>query len=194
VIQIKKKGQENYLDMNGHFIENPNLVKPIKITIYPFTADGNVSDRPILLSHDYTLYRVKQRISLQGLNPGQYTMIIDDPVKMYTVWFSDAINHSMIMRPGKPIRVGRLNFAFIYVPQGVKRFNVLKTGLLAFVTPAGRQISYMNNETMDLQIDVREGEAGLWRVKEVYGDFFVEGIPPYLGTSPQHMLIPAGIK
>jgi hypothetical protein len=87
-----------------------------------------------------------------------------------------------------------LNYAFFYVPEDVKKFNVIKNGTVEFITPAGRKISFINKKPEDLQIQVLEGEAGLWRMKPLCDQLFLEGVPPYIGASPRQMLIPAGIK
>jgi hypothetical protein len=194
VIEIKKKGVDNYIDLTGNFINDPSVTRPIKISVYPFTADGDVAGKTPLVYYEYKATKVKERISFGQLNPGYYSMLIEDPVKQFIVSISPPINYSMVIRATRPLQTTALNYAFIYVPEGVKKFNVMKTSLLHFVTPTGREISYMTGEAKDLQIDVKPGEAGLWRISPVYDQFFVEGIPPYLGTSPQRMLIPAGLK
>jgi hypothetical protein len=194
VIQVRDKSPNNYILLTGNYINDPTNRKPIKVTVYPFTRNGDVEHLSVIINYNYTSTKVEERISMAGLKPGYYTMVIEDPVKTYRISFSPEIYYSMVIRAARPVRSKALNYAFIYVPEGVKRFNIMKTGLLKLITPTGREISYMNNDAQDLQIEVKPGETGIWRLKPVYGDFFVEGIPPYLGTSPRQMLIPAGIK
>ncbi|MEK7225246.1 MAG: DUF4838 domain-containing protein [Bacteroidota bacterium] len=194
VIQIKNKGVNNYIDFTGDFIADSTNRKPIKISIYPYTADGIVSTKPTLLYYEYKAVKDKEKISLSRLNPGYYTVIIDDPVKIFRLKFSPSVNFSMVMRPGRQINSTALFYSFIYVPEGTKKFNIIKSSLLGLITPTGRQLDFMTDKPDDIQVEVQKGEAGLWRLKPMYGKFFVEGIPPYLGTSARQMLIPAFIK
>ncbi|HLG38903.1 MAG TPA: DUF4838 domain-containing protein, partial [Chitinophagaceae bacterium] len=194
VIEIKNKGAANFIDFTGDYIANPAETKPIKISVYPFTANGNVSSKTPVLYYEYKATKVKERISMAQINPGYYTLIIEDPVKIFRFSFSPSVNFSMVMRPGQQINSTALFYAFIYVPEGTKKFNVVKTINLGLVTPTGRKVNFTDNKAEDVQVEVRKGEEGLWRVKPLYGKLFVEGIPPYLSTSARQMLIPAGIK
>jgi hypothetical protein len=194
VIEIKNKGANNFIDFTGDFIGNKANLKPIKISIYNYSAGGNVASKPALLYYEYKTSNVTEKISLTTLAPGYYTLIIEDPVKIFSLKFSPSINFSMVMRPAQQINSTALYYSFIYVPEGTKKFNILKTGLLGLITPAGRKLDYMTDKEEDIQVEVQKGEAGLWQLKPLYGKLFVEGIPPYLGTSASQMLIPAGLK
>ena len=191
---IKNKGTNNFIDLTGDYIGNAANVKPIKISIYPYTADGNVSSKPTLLYYEYKTSNVRERISMAQLAPGYYTLIIEDPVKIFSLKFSLSVNFSMRMRPGMQINSTALFYSFIYVPEGTKKFNIIKTSLLGLVTPTGRRLDFMTDKAEDIQVEVQKGEGGLWQLKPLYGKLFVEGIPPYLGTSASQMLIPANTK
>ena len=194
IIEIKNKGINNFIDFKGDYIGSASNVNPIKLSIYPYTADGNISSKPTLLKYEYKATIVSEKISLAKLAPGYYTLIIEDPVKIFSLKFSPPVNFSNVMRAGRQINSTALFYSFIYVPAGTKKFNILKTGLLTLVTPAGRKLDYMTNKEEEIQVEVQKGEEGLWQLKPVYGKLFVEGIPPYLGTSASQMLIPANIK
>ena len=45
-----------------------------------------------------------------------------------------------------------------------------------------------------LQVEVKDGETGLWLVKPLNGKLYVEGIPPFFSTSAARMLIPAQVR
>jgi hypothetical protein len=194
VIEIKSKGVNNYIDFTGDYIGDKTNVKPIKISIYPYTADGNITSQPVLIYYECKTTQIKEKISLAQLQPGYYTVIIEDPVKIFRFKFSSAVNFSMVMRAARQINSTAMNYAFIYVPEGTKKFNIIKSSLLTFITPTGRKIDYMTDKVEELQVEVQKGEAGLWRIKPIYGKLYVEGIPPFLGTSASQMLIPAGTK
>jgi hypothetical protein len=194
VIEIKSKGAANYIDFTGDYINDLTNTKPFKVSVYPYTVDGNVASQPVLMYYEYNKRRVKEKISLAQLDAGYYTIIIEDPVKIFQAIFSPAVNFSIVMRPNRQIKCTMLNYAFFYVPEDVKKFNVIKNGTVEFITPTGRKISFINKKPEDLQVQVLEGEAGLWRMKPLCDQLFLEGVPPYVGASPRQMLIPAGIK
>ncbi len=194
VMEIKKKGDFNYIDFTGDYIGNPGVTKPIKISVYPYAADGKIAGLPVLIYYEYTATQVKQKISLSKLQPGYYTIIIEDPVKIFRLTFSQSVNYSMVMRPGRQLATPAFFYSFLYVPEGTKKFNVIKSATLELITPAGRHVTFGKDIGEDVQVDVQKGEAGLWRMKLVTGKLYVEGIPPFVGTSVTQMLIPADSK
>lgn len=191
VLQIKSKGPANYIDFIGDIIADKSNPQPIKIRIYPYTPGGEISSLTPVFSYDYTATKVREKIRLNNLDAGYYTMVIDDPVKVYRLSFSPAMNQSIVMRPNRHLRTTSLNYAFIYVPEGVKKFNVIKSRVVKFITPTGRKIDLTSDKEEDIQVDVQKGEFGLWRIKLIADRLYIEGIPPYIGTSPSQMLIPA---
>lgn len=194
LLEIKNKGAFNYFDFTGDYIGDKTNSTPIKINVYKYSADGKVLSTPSLFYYEYNATKVKERISLSQLSAGYYTIIIEDPVKIFRLTFSDKVNFSMVMRPDRQIKSTVVNYAFIYIPEGVKKFNILKTRVVDFITPAGRHVSLSNDKAEDLQVEVQKGETGLWRIKLLADQLFIEGIPPYLSTSANQMLIPAGVK
>jgi Domain of unknown function (DUF4838) len=194
VLQLKSKGALNYIDFAGDFIADKNNPQPIRIKIYPYTATGDIGTATPVFSYDYTAMQVKERISLGGLDAGYYTMVIEDPVKVYRLSFSRDINQSIVMRPSRHLKTTSINYGFIYVPEGTTKFNVIKSRTVKFITPTGRVVDLNTDKEEDLQVEVRKGETGLWRIKLLSDRLFIEGIPPYMGTSAAQMLIPADIK
>jgi hypothetical protein len=194
VMEIKKKGTANYIELTGDYIANAGNKKPIKLAVYPYTKDGVFSGKSPLLTYDYNSKQVKERISLSALAPGFYSVFVDDPVKIFKINFSDPVNYSIVARPARHIMSRTLDYAFIYVPENVSFFNVIKSNVVEFITPAGRHIKFDSNKPEDLQVEVKKGESGLWRIKYLYERLYLEGIPPYIGLSPKQMLIPADLN
>lgn len=194
VIEIKNKGENNYIDFIGNYVADPTGVKPIKISIYPYTADGNVTGKAALVYYEYSATKVKTRISLAKLAPGYYTIVIEDPVKIFRPTFSPPVNYSIVMRPSMQASTPAFFYAFLYIPEGTAKFNIVKTASLELLTPSGRAINFAKDKPEDVQVEVQKGESGLWRIKLLTGKLYVEGIPPYMGFSAPQMLIPGGIK
>ena len=194
VIRIRSKGAANYLDFTGDFIGDSTNKKKYRITVYPYAADGKPDESKPLFSYIYDKKQVKERISLARLPAGTYTLIIEDPVKIFRMNFSPVIDHSMAMRPDRPVNVTGVYYGFLYVPEGTKRFNIVKQIVLHLVTPTGRQLNFTDNKEEDIQVEVKDGETGLWLVKPLNGKLYVEGIPPFFSTSAARMLIPAQVR
>ncbi len=189
VVQIKTKGAQNYIEFTGDYIGDKTNIQPIRINVYPFTPGGNLTGLTPIITYDYTAEKVKNKISLQKLAAGMYTILIEDPVKIYRLKFSPSVNYSVVMRPSRQLKTTSLNYAFIYVPENVKRFNVIKSRVIKFTTPTGRLVDLVNDKEEDLQVEVKEGEAGLWRIRLLADRLYIEGIPPFVGTSPGQMLV-----
>ncbi|NOT49639.1 MAG: hypothetical protein HOP10_00005, partial [Chitinophagaceae bacterium] len=194
VIEVKSKGANSYIDFTGDYIGDVTQKKPIKISLYRYEADGNVLSQTPLIYYEYTATKIKERISLAKLEAGYYSMIIEDPVKIFRFTTSPSVNFSLVMRPHRQANTTAFFYAFLYVPEGTKKFNVIKSANLELITPTGRQLTFGKDKAEEAQIDVQKNEAGLWRIKLMTGKLYVEGIPPYIGTSVSQMLIPADTK
>lgn len=190
VFEIKKQGAENYFDFTGDFIGDKTNIKSYKISIYSYTADGNVSGKTPIKSFEYNKTKEKERFLLSYLPKGFYTMIIEDPTKIYRIKYSPSVNYSLVMRPRLPVYTPAIFYSFIYVPEGTRYFNVSRDGGLELISPTQRVIKYETVKNEVVQIPVGKDEAGLWRIKLATGKLFIEGIPPFIGTSAYQMLIP----
>ncbi len=189
VFEIVNPGKNNFLEFAGDYIGDKSVKKPIRISVYPYSANAETQDQQPLFQYDYTEQKVKRKFDFSSFKKGYYTMIIEDPVKIYRLWFSPDIRYSLLMHPAMQIKTTAFNFAFLYVPEQVSHFRVMKTGDLHLLTPAGREIK-LPSGLSDETIDVRKGESGLWRIKLLSADFYAEGIPPCIGFSPRRMLVP----
>lgn len=194
IFEVKSKGVGNYFDFTGDYIGDTSNKKNYKISIYSYTPDGNVASKYPLLSFEYNKSKETVRFSLSSLAKGFYTMIIEDPTKIYRIKYSPVVNYSVVMRPRLQLTTPALFYSFIYIPKGTRYFNVSRDGGLHLITPTLREIKYESVKSEVVQIPVGKDEAGLWRIKLATGKIFMEGIPPYIGTSARQMLIPVENK
>lgn len=190
VFEITNPGAVNYFDFTGDYIGDVTNKRIYKLSVYPYSPDGNVADKKPVLYVEYNKTKVKETISLADLPKGYYTMIIEDPVKIYRIKFSPPMHYSAVMRPRLPLTTPALYYSFLYVPEGTKYFNISRDGGLQLITPTGRMIKYDGTKNEIVQVQVQKGETGLWRIKLATGKLFIEGIPPFIGTSATQMLIP----
>jgi hypothetical protein len=193
IIQIKNKGADNYFEMSSGFAANPEVDRNVAVDFYPV---GKEKSEPIL-----HLEQVKktetEKFSLAALNPGFYSVDVNDQRKMFLLKFSKNIKYSIVIKQGTTLlttSAGGLNHFYFYVPPGTKRFRIAKSVVLSLQSPSGRQINYENNLTQTLYIDVLPGEEGIWTLYNQAGSFSIDGIPPYLGSIPDRMLLPAYLK
>lgn len=194
LMQITGKGSENYIEVSAGYVEGNAGDKAVVISVYPYQQSGDVSGLTPLLKYEYTNRYKQEKILLSKLGPGYYTVMVDDPVKIYTIRFSKPVNYSMVIRPSRQLRATWANNFLFYVPPGTKRFNVLKEIAVNMRTPTGRIIELSTQKREEVLVEVKPGEEGLWKITFFAGDIFIEGVPPYLGVNAAQMLIPATIK
>lgn len=194
LIQVNKKGAGNFIELSGGYVTGDAGDKPIRIKIYPYTENGDFSDVLPLLSYDYKNRYKYDTIKLDKLGPGYYSVIVDDPVKIYLIRFSKPLNYSMVIRTTRQLRATWGNNFLFYVPAGVKNFNLIKKISVKLLSPAGRIIDLDNKKEEEVLINVKPGEEGLWKITFFSGDVYLEGVPPYLGVNASQMLVPAYTK
>lgn len=193
VLQVLQKGKQNFLDLSGNYVTGGGGERPIKISVSKYTTVGG-QDQPILLKYDYNGLKDTQRISLASLPPGTYRLKINDPGKIFRLKFSGSLNYSILITQKQRLNSTFSNNLFIYVPTGTSKFSLWKTIGVKFVTPTGRIVDLTKKMEEEAEIKVLPGEQGIWKLNFFVGSLYLEGIPPVIGTVPDHMLIPASAK
>lgn len=194
LMQITSKGQGNFIEVSAGYVEGKAGDKPVIFSVYPYQEKGDVTGLKPLLRYEYTARYKQEKIILDKLAPGYYTVIVDDPVKIYTIRFSKPVNYSMVIRPSRQLRATWANNFLFYVPPGTRSFNMMKEIAVNMKTPTGRVIELSTQKREEVLVEVRPGEEGLWKITFFAGDIFIEGVPPYLGVNAAQMLIPANVK
>jgi hypothetical protein len=62
------------------------------------------------------------------------------------------------MRPEDKLILRRSIILYLCARKGQKNSTFIKTNLLRLITPTGRQLDFMNDKSMDIQVDVQKGE------------------------------------
>jgi hypothetical protein len=195
VMQVKKQGADNWLELTSGFTEKSGGV-PVRIKIYPYAPAAEDKGKP-LLTFAQDAKNKKEKISLSALKPGTYTVEVTDPMKMFTLIFAPSIDFSILMLVDQQLlttSAANLNNFFFYVPKGTKNFRISKTVILKLLSPAGRSINYANDKDEVFNVEVKPGEEGLWIIYFQAGSLFIDGVPPYLGTDINRMLVPSYLK
>ena len=194
IMQIEKESENNFLEIISGHAANPPVDRDVKLSIYKL--DDIDKENPVLV-HSQHKKLVNEKFSLRSLQPGYYRLRVNDEQKMFILKFSPGINYSITIRPEEKLLTSTIagyNIFYFYVPAGVKKFQVSKTVSLELETPTGRVINMEGGAEETRVIDVQPAEAGIWKVFKQSGTFYFEGIPPYLGTHPATMLVPANLK
>jgi len=194
IMQIGKKSDNNFLEIISGHAANPPVDRDVKLSIYKLSDTDK--ENPILVYSQHKKL-VNEKFSLGSLQPGYYCLRVTDEQKMFILKFSPSINYSITIRPEEKLLTSTIagyNIFYFYVPAGVKRFQISKTVSLMLETSKGRVIDMEGGAEETRVIDVQQGEAGIWKVFKQSGTFYFEGIPPYLGTHPSTMLVPAYLK
>lgn len=192
IIQVVKSGKENYFDFTGGYVTGGGGESPISITVIPYAAADD-SQIP-LLSYNYTGKMTTERINLESLKPGFYKLSVKDPLKIFKIDFSNAINFSLLISAKNKLNSNFCNNLFAFVPKDVTAFRVWKNIVVRFQTPAGRIVNLESKGENETEVQVLPGEAGLWKIIFFSGALYIDGLPPVLGFNPARMLIPAGIQ
>jgi hypothetical protein len=198
IIRISKKGKENYIEVSSGHTAQPDVSRNVMVDIYTYKNGKTdyTAEKPAL-HFEQSTKSVKEKFSLETLNPGIYIMKVDDQRKLFIMDFSPAIDYSIVMKPDEKIltsSVAGLNVFYFYVPPGVKNFRVHKTVILKLQSPLGRTLNYDNNREEVFDQEVRPGEDGIWMAYFQSGNLYIEGVPPYLGQLPGRMLVPDYLK
>lgn len=189
LIRISKAGKENFIDFKGGFAKTSD--KPIKITITAYSSDP-AAVKKVVLYHEYSLMEGNEKISLETFPAGLYVINVVDYAKIFKPHFSPSIDYSLLISPKQQLK-GYANHLFIYVPAGVTKFSVLKYEA-KFQTPTGRIVDLANKIVEEVEVEVKPGEQGLWKLFFFSGELYFEGLPPVMGALPDRMLIPDNIK
>lgn len=190
VVRINKKGADNYFEISSGQAANPPVDRDVEIHFYPLNNPGA---KPVLQIGQRKKIE-KEKFSLATLEPGYYSVKVYDHQKMFVLQFAPGIDYSIVMKPEPIIQTtsaAGLNEFYFYVPKGTKRFSVLKAVVMTLESPAKRLLNYENNKAETFDVEVKPGEEGIWTIHNQAGWFYINGVPPYLGSHPSRMLVPS---
>jgi hypothetical protein len=195
IIQIKEKSSANSVTISSGYTASPDNDRKVTINIYTMSKGlAEEDEEKPLLTFKQDKKQFLESFSLSSLQPGFYRMNIEDWRKIFTLKLSDNINYSVVGKASPKIQTtssGGLNSFYFYVPHNIRKFTVDKTSVLKLVSPSGRVIDRSNNLEETFEVEVKQGEQGIWEIFHQAGYFYLEGVPPYYGSHPSRMLVPA---
>ncbi len=190
IIQIEKKGKDNYIVLSGGWVTGGGSEKPIAISVFPYSVTNRYDGSP-LLSYDYKKSKEFEKISLSALDKGTYCLRVIDPAKIFNISFSPAVNHSILVSEGRKVHSNFVGSMFLYVPNGVSNFSLWKSIEVRLVSPTGRVVDYLNKKEEEIEVKVKPDEIGLWKINYFSGAISIRGVPPVIGIVPDKMLLPS---
>ncbi|HEX2845631.1 MAG TPA: DUF4838 domain-containing protein [Chitinophagaceae bacterium] len=189
MVQLQNKSDNNYITISSGYAAGATTAQLVQVSI--FNA-GASSGEPPLIEFVQKKKSYWDKIPMGALPPGHYRVVITDRKSIFSIKFSEGILFSVITRADAKIlttSIFGLNTFYFYVPSGIKRFQLIKTGTMSLLSPSGRLIDLKNNS--DATFDVMANENGIWKITKQKGMLYLQGVPPYLGFDPLSMLIPA---
>ena len=193
--RIDKKSPDNFFEIKSGWAARPADAKPVTISIYNYAQYQSLKEEAnVVFSAEQSEKLENKKMSLESLEPGDYLVKVDDQSKMFSLKFSPAITYSVVMSAEKTLltsSVTGLNTFYFSVLPEAKRFVIHKNKVLKLMSPTGRVLEYTSNKQESIVVDVKENETGLWQIFGQAGALYIEGVPPYLGITPDKMLLPS---
>ena len=185
ILQIPSEGESAIMIALG-FIYKEVYEHPVRI----YSLDDTVEDEnakpvfEVMVKGD----GISRRIELASLKHGFYKMIVDDRKSGFEINPVADTKLTILADAFSRVRtIGRSSFIFM-VPQGVKKFVIISDGPLALLKPDGTKLTKPQGNMWE--VEVGEGESGIWRILEQAGMFYLAGVPPFVALSPQDLIIP----
>jgi len=131
-------------------------------------------------------------VNLATLKPGTYRLVLDDRRSGFKV-VTDGLQLSIRADAANKVWTSNRSDFYFYVPPGTRKFVIVADGPMTVQKPKGGKQEFSAKQSLR-EVDVKEGEEGLWKILEQRGKFYFLGIPPYVALAPQQMLLPEIIK
>jgi hypothetical protein len=196
-LQVISRSKENAVELKSGWSARPNQDKPVALRIYRFGLYQQIKqEADIVLSDTQWAKATVKKVSLAGLEPGEYVVEVEDQLKIFNIRFLGNIRYNVMMaadRVTETSSVAGLNNFYFAVPAGVKKFILHKSKTIKLRSPSGRVLEFTDNRQDSHTVEVRAGEEGIWQVFAQVGNLFIEGVPPYLGVEAGKFLLPAGV-
>jgi hypothetical protein len=184
-------------DSHYHFFIKSGFIKSnppggyVHISLYN-ESNGEVGEmiKQLSIPKDRSLLTIKLDSLLE---PGTYHMKINDRKSGFRFRTSGNFPYALLASSQSKVSTwDRSNFHF-YVPEGTKKFLVIRDVVFSLKSPTGRAISFDQEGKKTIEIEVQANEAGFWQMARQKGSFYFEGIPPYVSGSPEQLLLPDGL-
>ncbi|MGN6400931.1 MAG: DUF4838 domain-containing protein [Flavisolibacter sp.] len=175
------------INLSVGFIKAKNF-RPLEMSIYPYNSELSTKESETLLSKTIEPRQPLKNIPLSSLKPGTYIAVINDAAGGFMISFNDAVGYGIVAdNESKLWTLNRTNL-FFEVKKGEGKIVVQTDGVLTLTSPTGRNINLQGKHPVTNIIDVKEGEEGIWQMKNQSGRIWIQGTLPILSPDEKHLL------
>lgn len=143
----------------------------------------------LLSSHYFPADSKEYSVDLSKLASGKYILVFSDDGTLGEITFPAQSRFSILASKDQPLLGGASNTFYFYVPEGTKKFYIMKAHLLQ-VFNGRNQLKKFPEKDKLLEIPVAKGEEGWWRVSLQREQLILIGVPPVIGRDPESLFIP----
>lgn len=194
LIRIDKQSADNLIELTSGLSAKINPGVPVTVRVFDYKLFRQIkTEADVVLLHEQHKMGVKEQFSLASLKSGDYVMEVDDSQRAFNIRITGQLHFNVMISPDLIMQtssVKGLNNFIVRVPPGTKTMVVNKTKSLRIQTPAGRILSFSDNKTSNIVVEVKAGEEGDWLFFYQVGVLGIDGVPPYLGIDPKRFLAP----
>lgn len=175
------------INLAAGFIKANNF-RPLVVSIYPYNSELSAKESEILLQKTIEPKQPLKNIPLSALKPGLYIAVIDDAAGGFMVSFGGAVSFGIVAdNESRLWTLNRTNL-FFEVKKGEGKIVVQTDGVLTLTSPTGRNIDLQGKHPVTNIIDVKEGEEGIWQMKNQSGRIWIQGTLPVLSPDEKYLL------
>lgn len=161
-----------------------------KIGIKLFAWNKELTTSGQILKEFYFPADGKQyQVSLAAFPKGRYIVSFTDDGTLGEIYFPESAMFSIIASQQIPLLGGSSNNLYFYVPEGTKKFYIMKSHLL-LIYNSKNELKKFPEADRQLEINVQKGEEGWWRVQIQREQLMLIGIPPFVSRDPRSFLFP----
>jgi hypothetical protein len=162
----------------------------VSVRVYKWSDDLVPRGKPLLTAR-FQASKEFRKVSLSSLPRNKYLILSSDSSTTGAyLYFPKKMRYSIVASSDFPIRGSFYNNYYIYIPKGTKVFYITKTQYLQVLDPAGTRTSYSTQESRLVEIKVKEGSYGWWRILSQLNDIYFTGVPPLLSRDPESFFFP----
>ncbi|MFT3676136.1 MAG: DUF4838 domain-containing protein [Chitinophagaceae bacterium] len=194
LVRIDKQSAGNLIELTSGLSAKVNPGVPVVVKVFDYKLFRQIkTEADVVLLHEQHKMGIKEQFSLASLKAGDYVIEVDDSQRAFNIRITGQLHFNVMISPDLVMQtssVKGLNNFIVRVPPGTKTMVVNKTKSLRIQTPTGRILSFSDNKTSSIVVEVKAGEEGDWLFFYQVGILGIDGVPPYLGMDPTRFLAP----
>ncbi len=162
----------------------------VSVQVFKWNDELKPQGEPLLINR-FQANRKMNKVSLSSLPKDRYLILASDSSGTGAqLYFPQKMSYSIVASPASPVKGAFYNNYYFYVPKNTKVFYITKTHYLQLFDPAGNRSVYGNAGDKLVEVKVKEGSQGWWRMQMQLQDIYLTGVPPLLSRDPLSFFLP----